>query len=190
MARTGWGLPALVLVALALGGCAGEAREAARDNAASSPAAARMAASSGGSMAEAAPVAGKSEGAAAPGQPEGPLKTPGALSRKIIYTGDVTLVAENLSAAREAITRRVAARGGYVAEVEIGGTPGAPREGHWKVRVPSGAYEAFMADLTGIGELQHSQTTSQDVSEEYYDVDARLSNKRVEEQRLIGHLRG
>jgi tellurite resistance protein len=30
---------------------------------------------------------------------------------------------------------------------------------------------------------------AQDVTEEFYDVDARLRNKRVEEQRLVEHLK-
>ena len=35
---------------------------------------------------------------------------------------------------------------------------------------------------------QKNTTDSQDVTEEYYDVEARIKNKRVEEERLLKHL--
>ena len=40
-----------------------------------------------------------------------------------------------------------------------------------------------------LGELQRIHQDSQDVTEEFYDVRARLANKRVEEARLIAHLK-
>ena len=42
--------------------------------------------------------------------------------------------------------------------------------------------------MTRLGELQSMHTNSQDVSEEYYDLEARLVSKRTEEQRLLKHL--
>lgn len=112
-----------------------------------------------------------------------------ALSRKIIYNATVDLVAERLSTAETSLIQLVKAHGGYVAEDEVTGSPGSPRQGHWKVRVPVGQFEAFMAAVTKLGELQKQHVDSQDVSEEYYDLQARLSNKQVEERRLLEHLR-
>ena len=46
-----------------------------------------------------------------------------------------------------------------------------------------------MAALGGVGEILSSNTTSEDVSEEYYDIEARLKSKHIEEARLIDHLK-
>jgi Domain of unknown function (DUF4349) len=108
--------------------------------------------------------------------------------RKIIYTADVTLVVENLTTVQPKLVQLVKTYKGYVAGTEVGGSAGSARQGRWKVRIPVDGYEAFMADVSKLGELQTIHTDSQDVTEEYYDVAARLSNKQVEERRLLRHL--
>ena len=108
-----------------------------------------------------------------------------AVPRKIIYTATVGLVADDFSRAAAQIVREAKARNGYVAENSVSGEPNTPREGTWKIRVPLPELDAFLAALGKMGELQNTTLTSQDVSEEFYDVRARLQNKRVEEARLI-----
>jgi hypothetical protein len=54
--------------------------------------------------------------------------------------------------------------------------------------VPAGAFDAFMEQLGGIGVPERNVIDSRDVTEEYYDLDARLRNKKTEEARLIKHL--
>ena len=51
--------------------------------------------------------------------------------------------------------------------------------------MPSARFDGLLAELPKLGELQSSARTAQDVSEEFYDAEARLRNKRVEEARLI-----
>lgn len=108
--------------------------------------------------------------------------------RKIIYTAEVSLVAENLTTAQNRLLQLVKTHKGYIAETQIGGSSGSPRQGRWKVRVPESQYESFMAQVAKMGELQTVHADSKDVSEEYYDVEARISNKQVEERRLVKHL--
>lgn len=114
---------------------------------------------------------------------------PVSLPRKIIYTADVALTVERLPAAEKALLEMVARHQGYVASTDVGGTPGAARFGTWKLRVPVTQFEAFRKELEQLGELQRLHLDSQDVTDEYYDVDANISNKRVEEKRLLDHLR-
>ena len=113
-------------------------------------------------------------------------KTPAnAIARKIIYTATLSLVVEELSSAQKNLARLVRQRGGYIAETNVGGSSGSPRSGTWKVRVPVEQYDGFMAAAAALGELQNVQSNSDDVSAEYYDVEARIKNKKVEEARLI-----
>ncbi|MBL9122433.1 MAG: DUF4349 domain-containing protein, partial [Planctomycetaceae bacterium] len=74
---------------------------------------------------------------------------------------------------------------GYVADANLSGSTGNSRYGRWKIRVPVEKFDAFVSGAQGLGELVGAGTTSQDVSEEYYDVEARIRNKTKEEERLI-----
>lgn len=134
--------------------------------------------------------AGGAAMASAPGMaaaPEAP-KVP-ALPRKIIYTADVNLISEDLSKTGGQIEAKVKEFSGYISGRQIDGTAGTTRTANWTVRIPAEKFDAFLAALPGMGELQSSNTTSQDVSEEFYDAAARLKNKRVEEERLVQHLK-
>ncbi len=116
--------------------------------------------------------------------PEEAAKTP-ALPRKIIYTADVNLICESLSDTGAKVEAKVKEFGGYVSGRQMDGASGVNRTASWTVRVPAEKFEAFLAALPGMGELQSATTSSQDVSEEFYDATARLKNKRIEEERLV-----
>jgi len=115
-------------------------------------------------------------------------KSAPAISRKIIYNTEIDLVPQDLTTAEKELRRLVRSAGGYVADTEVSGQPGAARQGEWTVRVPVERFETFVWDVVRLGELQRIHTDSQDVTEDYYDSGARLANKRVEEQRLLHHL--
>jgi hypothetical protein len=118
-----------------------------------------------------------------------PAQNNSTLARKIIYTATVSLVVEKLNPAQKKLEDLVRRSKGYIAETNIGGETGEPRTGTWKVRVPVDGYQSFLDAVSKIGEVQTVSSNSQDVSDEYYDIEARLRNKRVEEQRLIEHLK-
>jgi hypothetical protein len=108
--------------------------------------------------------------------------------RKIIYTGHIDLVTEDLNVLEAKLTQLIASEKAYVADSERTGSAGAMRRGSWKVRVPVDAYDPFVKGVVALGELVSLKADSQDVSEEYFDLDARQAAKKVEEQRLLKHL--
>lgn len=147
-----------------------------------------------------APTARTADGAGAAGGAFGPASEAAAssaetappaaaLPRKIIYTASVNLVVRDMSEAARKLARRVREMGGYVSGANLTGSEGTPRSGSWIIRLPVSRFEAFMNGVTDFGILESSNTASQDVSEEFYDVEARLRNKRMEEARLLEHLR-
>ncbi len=111
------------------------------------------------------------------------------MPRRIVFTGTVRLACESLDRAAAGLEERVRRFGGYVGDASRDGTRGAARRATWTVRVPSDRFDAFLATLPGLGELQSSARTAQDVSEEYYDAEAHVRNKRVEEARLVEMLK-
>jgi hypothetical protein len=121
---------------------------------------------------------------AAPAETAPPKDVP----RKIIYTADVELTVLDFPRAEQGIARLVRESGGYLADSDLSGAPGEQRSGRWKVRIPTERFESFIASVIALGELQRRTTNSQDVTEEFYDLEARIKNKKVEEGRLVKHL--
>ncbi len=116
-------------------------------------------------------------------------EVPKGIPRKIIYTADIELIADNFDQVAKEITTLIAKYGGYLAETDVQGSPGENRTGRWKARVPVEAFDSFVESVVALGELQRRQSNSQDVTEEFYDLEARVKNKKVEEQRLVEHLK-
>ena len=108
-----------------------------------------------------------------------------AVRRKIICTATVNLVVEHFDPVPAQVKALVNRLDAYVARSQITGSPGAPCHGQWTLRVPAEGYEAFLAAARELGEVQDVTSDSQDVTEEYYDVEARIRNKKQEETRLL-----
>ena len=108
--------------------------------------------------------------------------------RKIIYNAHVDLVTEDLNLLEAALTKLVSTHKAYVADSDRTGSTGSNRHGMWKVRVPVDLYDPFVKGAVALGELVSMKADSQDVSEEYFDLDARQAAKKVEEARLLKHL--
>jgi Domain of unknown function (DUF4349) len=109
---------------------------------------------------------------------------PPAIARKIIYDAQVDLVVESVEPAAKKVTALAQEARGYIAEQNISGSPGSARSIHWRIRVPVERFESFVESIVALGELERNNRTSQDVTEQYYDLEARIKNKKVEEQTL------
>lgn len=65
------------------------------------------------------------------------------------------------------------------------GSPGERRSARWTIRIPVETFETFLVEVARLGELERNTRTSQDVSEQFYDIEARVKNKQVEEAQLL-----
>ena len=108
-----------------------------------------------------------------------------AAKRKIVYRADVDLVVEQFEPLPEQIEAAVKQHGGFVSASNITGSPGQPRSGRWTVRVPVDRFSEFLAAVRQLGEVRSINSTSDDVTAEYYDIEARIRNKQQEEERLL-----
>jgi hypothetical protein len=123
-----------------------------------------------------------------PEKPEQPPKRDVPVARKIIFNGNVDLVVPDLDAATFRLQKLVEERKGFVGHSDVHGTKGERRTATWTVRIPVDEFEPFMDAVPKLGEMLSVRRDSQDVSDEYYDIEARLKNKQVEEKRLLEHL--
>jgi len=113
---------------------------------------------------------------------------PPALPRKIIYNAEVTLVVESVTTLGDQITKLVKDAGGYISETDQASLAHTQRRATWKVRVPVERFDTFLAAVARLGELERNHVDSQDVTQEFYDTEARIANKQQEEKRLLKHL--
>jgi hypothetical protein len=131
-------------------------------------------------------AAGEATAPSSPPQAERPTNVaPGtAISRKIIYDAQVDLVVDSVDPIAKKVTSFVQAASGYIAEQNVTGSPGTLRSIHWKIRIPVEQFDSFVESIVSLGELERNNRTSEDISDQYYDVEARIKNKKVEEQTL------
>lgn len=104
--------------------------------------------------------------------------------RMIIRTADLSLVVTDAAAAQQAIVEMVNGMGGYVAD------SGAWREGEQlrarlTVRVPAERLDALLAAVKELAvRVQQENVKGQDVTEEFTDLSAQLTNLEATEKEL------
>ena len=105
-------------------------------------------------------------------------------TRVIIYTGDVTLVVRDTQEAVGAITELAAAQGGYVAGSNIYQSNDVP-QGSITIRIPAELYQDTLAKLRALAvRVDRESSNTQDVTEEFTDLQARKENLEVTEEAL------
>ncbi|HUY92648.1 MAG TPA: DUF4349 domain-containing protein [Pirellulales bacterium] len=107
------------------------------------------------------------------------------LKRMIIYDAEVELAVEKFSDVAAQIGGLAERFGGFVASSSVSGMPGDSRQGLWRMRVPSARFQALLDAIRPLGEIRSLSTSSSDVSEEFYDIEARVRNQKQEEARLL-----
>jgi hypothetical protein len=131
-----------------------------------------------GAPREAAPHADKAARNVA-GAPE-----PESVPRKIIYTANVDVVVNDFEGAIEQMRGLVKDHKAYIAKSEVGGMPGVPRSGTWTIRVPVDRFEDFLKGVAALGEVRRNATDSEDITDKYYDLEARIKTDEAEETAL------
>ena len=74
---------------------------------------------------------------------QAPVNT-AALSRKIVYDGEIDLITKNVDPIAKKMVTFVQEARGYIAEENTTGSPGSQRSMHWKIRVPVDQFESFV----------------------------------------------
>jgi hypothetical protein len=107
----------------------------------------------------------------------------------ILRTAEITVVVKNLDTARTGVDQIVRRFGGYVGELSTSAPSDGPRKLSATLRVPGAQLDAALAELKTLGRVEAESQSGQDVTAQYVDLEARLSNARNTEQRLLDLLR-
>jgi hypothetical protein len=108
--------------------------------------------------------------------------------RYLIKRASVSLESDDVAATVELIIEAARLIDGYVASMQDH-TDGLGRNAAMiEIRVPQTELESSMLQLETFGRVMSRQITSEDVTEDFLDTEARLRNLKQTEERLLGHL--
>jgi hypothetical protein len=105
--------------------------------------------------------------------------------RKLIQTAELHLEVSSYEEARRTLDRELARVGGFVADARIEHHDGEVSRAELTLRIPSKELASFLSDAAGYGKVMHEALHSEDVTDSYADIDARLNNARRLEARLL-----
>ena len=105
-------------------------------------------------------------------------------STKLIYTANLTIESKDFDAARTALTDAVSAAGGYLESSSESSYTGSSRTLSLTIRVPQDNYASFLEAAAQAGNLVDKSEQVQDVTTQYMDIEARLSNLTAQRTRL------
>lgn len=117
---------------------------------------------------------------------EGAPVTPTAQApRMLIRTGNATVEVEALDPAVQAVRRIAERAGGYISNVGIAGGRDRVRSASLTLRIPAERFDETLAAVDSLGEVESVHIDSEDVGEQYADLELRLASARRLEQRLL-----
>jgi Domain of unknown function (DUF4349) len=174
---------AAALVAVTLAGCGGSGGGSAGGTRADAPSAAGGLQT--GERAEAAlsavPGAPRAPRAPRAGTAQAPL-----LTRAVIQRAALTVYARNVANALFRVRGLVGDARGYVADEHTEtGSRGRPRRSTLTLRVPVDAFQTVLGELGNLGRLGSQQVSTEDVSTQLVDVEARI----VSAERTLDRIR-
>lgn len=115
--------------------------------------------------------------------------TPGQPGAMIIRTAGLTIITKEFENARAAMELTVRQLQGYIAHLSLSGHSGAGRALTATLRVPADKLDAALAELKKLGRVEQESQGGEEVTEQYVDLVARITNASNTEQRLIQVLR-
>jgi hypothetical protein len=112
-----------------------------------------------------------------------------AMPRKIIKNGEIGLVVKSYDPFFNALQKQVADSGGYLSQIQVYRGTGSISSAQIVLRLPPEKLDPFIIWLRDQGILSSEKITAEDISEQYYDLQARLENARKFESRLLEMLK-
>lgn len=128
--------------------------------------------------------------ATVPGQPVPAPKggeTATAEERMVIYNGQISLETNDITGTMDKVRSLAEMYGGYVAGTSRS-TVGNRPQATITIRIPQDKFRNAIKEIGTYGKVLDERTTSEDVTERYIDLKARLQNLQAEEQRLTALL--
>ena len=112
---------------------------------------------------------------------------------KIIYSGEATVETTEFEESVAALEKMIEDCGGFIESSSVNGNNyydssrgyTSRRTASYTLRIPSAKFAGLMTSLSSIGNVPYTHTYTENVTAEYYDVQARLTALQKQEERLL-----
>lgn len=123
------------------------------------------------------------------GQPQIPAETTtggsnDARAVKMIYSGYMELETQDFDKASGEIEALVKELGGYFQQSSVSNGSSGYRYGSYTVRIPAAEFESFFRQAGELCHMTYKNANADNISESYYDTEARLETARIKLERL------
>lgn len=119
------------------------------------------------------------------GQGGGGTAAPGVSAPMIARTASLKLLTKDFDKAREALEVVVRRHRGYSAQLTVGTEAGSPPSLTASFKVPADQLDATIAEIKQLAHVEQESQGGEEVTDQYVDLQARLSNSRRTEQTLL-----
>ncbi len=102
----------------------------------------------------------------------------------VVHTAGITITVKDFDKARATLDGILRRHNGYIAGLNLNTPSGASRNFTATLRVPASELDATIAELRSFGHVESESQSGEEVTDQYVDLQARLSNGRNTEQRL------
>ena len=114
-----------------------------------------------------------------------PASDPASRPVKMIYNGYMEMQTQDFDTAASGIEDLVRELGGYFQQSSVSNRGSSSyRYGSYTIRIPAAQFETFFQRAGQLCHVTYTNTTADDVSESYYDTEARLETARIKLERL------
>jgi len=123
----------------------------------------------------------------------GEEKAPEENPEKIIYSGDATIETTEFEKSIAALEAMIEKEGGFIESSSVNGSNyydsargyTSRRSATYTLRIPSEKFAGIMSNLSTFGNVPYTYTYTENVTAQYYDVQARLKALQAQEKRLL-----
>lgn len=106
--------------------------------------------------------------------------------RKIVKNGSLSLLVKKAEGAAEKIKEAAERAGGYTQYFNIYEVEEGVKRGRVTVRVPAESFDGVMDEIKGMAvKVEEENENTSDVTERYLDLEARLKNRKAEEEQYM-----
>ena len=105
------------------------------------------------------------------------------VERKLIKRGNVNIEVQNLKNAQESVEKWCKDFGGYIESFSEN-----TNSANFNLRIPSVKFDEALNSVGEFGTVKSKNISTQDVSEQFYDLQGRLATKKIMQERLQKYL--
>lgn len=128
---------------------------------------------------------GRSADTSAAIDPVNETKPADASTRKIVYRANMSLTADDPSAALDTIMQKAEALGGYIGSSYVSNDDYGAAYASATLKVPAPALPELVSAAEESATVDSYNLNSDDISLSYYDIQARLKSAKAEEEQLL-----